>query len=244
MKLHTDFAQKKDGQPTIEWLLARCGRITASDADCLVTPLGKVKTGDAVETYLIKKLAERWTGGSSDAFAGFESFAMNQGTILEDEAIPFAELAYNLSITQVGFVSLNDDVGCSPDGLVMDGERVASGIEIKCPQLETHMRYLLAGTLPKDYAAQVQFCMYVTGAANWHFLSYRRGFPALHVLVERDEKFQTAIGEAVDSFLAKLHDAMKRMIEINGGEPLPKTRGAVAFKLPEVKQPTTLDIIP
>ncbi len=241
MKIHAHFQQKKAGDPTLEWTLARSGVVTASELSNLVTPLAKTKDGEGPKTYLIEKLAEQWIGGPLPSFT---AFATEQGTILEEEAIPFAEFNFGLKIRQVGFVStMAGKVGCSPDGLIGFDEKqfsdtaptdyrpvgTESGIEIKCPQLVNHIKYLMAGEVPKEYLAQIHGSMFVTGAQSWHFLSYRRGFPALFLRVERDEKWQAAIAEAVEQFLADLDNARARLIKINGGPPSERTRGIVPF---------------
>ncbi len=230
----------------MEWMLARVGIVTASEMDSLISPLGKIRTGEGVESYLCKKLAERWIGGPSGQF--FNSFAMEQGNILEEQAIPFAELEYGLKVRQVGFVLDNGGfAGCSPDGLIGFGDLRTdsvtqyelsgdeSGIEIKCPQLETHIKYLLAGELPKEYVAQVQGSMWVTGCSTWHFMSYRRNFPALHLVIERDDKFQESLSLAIECFQEQFDKSLARLIEINGGPPNPNHRGNVPFKSPEPK---------
>jgi hypothetical protein len=136
--------------------------------------------------------------------------------VLEDEAIPWYELEFNKKINRVGFITRDDQlIGCSPDGLLEDGE----GIEIKSPEAHTHVGYLLEGVLPTEYAVQVQSCMYVTDADSWNFISYRRGFPKLVLKVGRDEKAQSAIGEALEKFLADFENAKDQMIQLNGGPP-------------------------
>jgi hypothetical protein len=241
MKISAHFQQKNGGDPTVEWMLARVGIVTASEMDNLITPEGKMRTGDTPKTYMYKKIAERWIGGG---LASFNSFSMEQGQILEEKALPYAAVKYDLDIQQVGFITTNDGmVGCSPDGLIgfdanwlkdsptpyntMRGGE--SGIEIKCPELHTHIKYLLAGELPKDYVAQVQGSMYVTGCPTWHFLSYRRNMPPLHLVIERDEKFQANLKTALDSFMKQYFAELARLITINGGEPDNKTRGIVPF---------------
>lgn len=216
-------------QGSIEWLLLRSGIPTASEFHALVTPLWKVKTGEAPETYLHKKLAEWWTGAPLTTFYGA---SMEQGNVLEDEAIPWYELEFNQKINRVGFITTDDGkVGCSPDGLLDGG-----GIEIKSPEAHTHVGYVLSGDLPKDYATQVQGAMYVTGGDWWRFVSYRRGFPKLVLKVERDEKAQEAIGEALARFLEVFEDAKAAMISLNGGPPkrgltpMPSRREPSAFK--------------
>jgi hypothetical protein len=245
MKIHAEFQQKNGGDPTVEWLLARCGVVTASEFSSLVTPLGKVSEGKGVFTYLCEKLAERWIGGP---LPSFYASACEQGSILEEEAIPFAALDYNLDIQQVGFVAMDGArVGCSPDGLIgfnglskdqptdyhLTGSE--SGIEIKCPNLETHIKYLLKNELPADYVAQVQGSMFVTGCATWHFLSYRRKLPALHLVIGRDEKYHAALAEALESFNDQLDEAMEKLVKINGGLPDQKHRGNVPFTMPALQ---------
>ena len=61
--------------------------------------------------------------------------------------------------------------------------------------------------------------MFVTGRKWWKFLSYRRGFPPLVLEIERDEKIQAVLAEALAQFLAKFDAEMANMIDANGGPP-------------------------
>ncbi len=199
-------------QGSVEWMQARAGIPTASEFDCLVTPELKVRTGDMPRTYLAKKLAEAWLGGP---LLTFNVFDMDQGRILEEEALPWFELEHNESVQRVGLVTTDDGrVGCSPDGLLK-----GSGIEVKCPRPETQTGYLLKGELPKDYRAQVHGSMYVTGYHSWKFLSYCRRFPALLLTVERDDGIQSAIQDAVGEFLIQFDAGWKKLCDMNGGPP-------------------------
>jgi hypothetical protein len=191
----------------------RAGIPTASEFDQLVTPGFEIRKGEMPRTYLAKKLAEWWLGGP---IATLNTFDMDQGQVLEEEALPFFELVSGLSLRRVGFIT-NDDgtYGCSPDGLLDDG----SGIEIKCPAVHTHTKYLLNGDLPPEYGPQVHGAMFVTGAQSWRFLSYCRRFPALNLVVARDEEKAGAIAAALSSFLRSFSEAKDRLIEVNGGEP-------------------------
>lgn len=200
-------------QGSVDWSLARSGIPTASEFDNLISPTWEVRKGAMPDSYLAAKVAEAWQGGP---LTGFNSFDMEQGQILEGEAVPWFELAYEMPIQRVGLVTTDDGkIGASPDGLI--GED--GGIEIKCPMVNTHVGYLLKGTLPKEYAAQVHGSLYVTGRKWWKFLSYRRRFPQLVIEVQRDDAIQEAIHEALTLFLARFDRAMERMIEINGGPP-------------------------
>lgn len=209
MIIHNEFKQN-----TLEWHMARAGIPTASEFDSLLTAKFEIRNGDTPRTYLERKVAEAWQGGPLPIFNG--SFAMEQGKILEEEAIPWYELEYSTRIQRVGFVTTDDKrAGCSPDGLI--GEH--SGIELKCPEAHTHVKYLLNGTLPKDYACQVHGSMFVTGRPQWQFVSYRRNFPALVLTIERDEEIQEKIAEALAQFFEKFDLAMEQMVELNGGPP-------------------------
>lgn len=177
------------------WLQARLGIPTASEFDSIITPEWKVRTGQGPTTYLYTKLCEKFMGAFAD---GGSSFAMGQGSILEHEAIPWYEFTEGVRVQRVGFCTTDDGrIGCSPDGLI--GEE--GGIEIKCPAPVTHLRYYFEGVLPKEHAAQVHGNMFVTGRKWWKFVSYSRQFPQLVVHVERDERIQKAIGEALAQFL-------------------------------------------
>jgi hypothetical protein len=213
MKVHTDL-----DQGSLLWHQLRAGKITASEADALVTPLGKVKEGDGPKTYLFEKLAERWTGLPLPQIKGI--FDMEQGEILESYAKPSFVLETGREIGNVGFIESEDGFcGCSPDGFAQPNPFVDIGVEIKCPKLETHIRYLLDGGLPKQYVAQVQFSMFVTGFEQWHFYSYRRRMPNLHLIIERDEDYQSAIRRAVDEFKIRFDLHFEKLCEINGGPP-------------------------
>ena len=192
------------------------GIATASEIDAMVTCCGRktkgweVKDGDGAETYICRKLAEKW---KNEADEGFVSYSMEQGSLKEGVAIPFYEGLFDVKVRRVGFVLMDDGTfGCSPDGLILDG-----GIEIKCPEPHTHIGYLRSGGLPKDYAVQVQSSMYATGAKWWKFMSHANDLPPHIVTVERDPLAMDVIAEAVEMFNAKMKRGMDRMLELNGG---------------------------
>lgn len=229
-------------QGSLSWMLARSGIPTASEFDALLTPEFKIRTGDMPKTYLARKLAEAWVGGP---LPGAGVWDMDQGKILEEEAIPFYSLEYQEEIQQVG-LCLTDDgrVGCSPDGLIGND----CGIEIKCPAVHTHVGYLLTGNVPKEYLAQVHGAMYVTGRPSWKFMSYCRKLPALLIHVDRDEEIIETINLAIQEFLARFDFGMQRLIDLNGGNR-PKRRPIISSdERPkfswETATPEQCDVIP
>ena len=190
----------------------RAGLPTASEFENLITPLWKPREGAGRETYLFQKRAEKLLGAPLEDHGS--SWAMDQGSIREMEARPWFEFATGIKVDRAGFVTTDDDrIGCSPDGLI--GED--GGLELKCPQPNTHLQYLLAGVVPKQYLAQVHGSMFVTGRKWWYFLSYSRSFPPLLIKVERDEKVIAAISAAVYSFVADLDEKFAQVMAM--GQP-------------------------
>ena len=213
MKIHTEFEQN-----SLAWLQCRAGKLTASEAVGLVTPLFKIRTGETPETLLYTKLAEAWRGFPVDTFT---TKAMEYGHLKEEQAIPFFELAFEEKITRVGFIESDDgSMGCSPDG-ILPGEM---GIEIKCLSAPNHLKILLRGEMPAEYAPQVHFSMMITGWKAWRFLSFCPGYPPFVTLIERDENIQATLQVAGEMFIEKLATAKAKLKEINGGKwPEPKT---------------------
>lgn len=192
------------------WNQLRVGKVTASNLDQLLTPQFAIRKGEMPQTYLCRVVAEAFKGRPLDD-DGFSSYDTENGQILEEEArrlFCFEHKPKGERLIDAGFIEHDDGrFGCSPDALI--GE--TSGIEIKCPKFKTHVKYLLGGELPADYAAQVHGSIYATGRPSWVFMSYARGFPPFVLTVQRDEKICAAIAEALKGFYAKFDDAMAKL---------------------------------
>ena len=192
-------------QRTLDWSKLHVGIPTASGFHNLLTPEFKLREGETPKSYLYLKIAEAWKG---EPVIELSTFSIEQGDFMEAEARPFFELITNQRVREVGFITTDDGkAGCSPDGLFGDD----NGLEIKCPSAQVHVKYLLQGTLPKEYAAQVHGSMFVTGYPRWTFLSYRRGFPPFIIEVKRDEAIIAKIGEAVNRFHDELRKAQAKI---------------------------------
>lgn len=202
-------------QKSAEWLLARATIPTASEFSNLVTPKFEIRkwSTEMPNTYLCRKLAEKWLGGP---LMGFNSFATEQGEIVEEEGIRSLEFEFGWKVQRVGLVLTDDKlIGCSPDGLIGEDD----GLELKCPNPETHIKYLLNGDLPPDYGPQVHGALLVTGRTKWTFVSYRRRMPPFIFHVPKDDAIQDKLSEALAEFLARFASGWQRLCEINGGEP-------------------------
>lgn len=188
-------------QGSEEWLAARSGIATAS---CFSAILATIKSGEAAErrNYRAKLVVERLTGR---CVSGFTTAAMQQGT----EREPLARAAYESRtrtfVNEVGFCRHDElEAGASPDGLIGDD----GGLEVKCPELATHLSYLRLKTEPSAYTPQIQGCMWITGRAWWDFVSFNPDFPAHLQLVirrvPRDEKAIASLEFAVGLFMEEV----------------------------------------
>lgn len=204
-------------QGSSEWLEARAGIVTASELDNLISPTMKVRDGETPKTYMHTKIAERWIGALVQSFGGG---VMEQGSILEGEALPWFAINQRAKVRKVGLVLTDDgSFGASPDGLV-DGEY---GVEIKCPQPPNHVKWLLAGTVPPAHLLQCYGGMYATGLAEWRFVSYCRDFPALVVRLKRDAMVMQLIAKTVGEFNESMSAEYKKLEEANGGPRIEST---------------------
>jgi putative phage-type endonuclease len=188
-------------QGSEQWLAIRKGRATASEASKILTSTGKTSTQ---ALGYMRKLAREtfcddpmeWTGNKFTDW----------GNEHEADARELFESKTKLQVAQVGFCNRADNapIGCSPDGLIV-GTTVsthgfAAGLELKCPQVDTHVGYVLDGVLPTEYKMQVHWSMAVTGLREWWFMSY---FPQLNPLILKVtwDSFTDAVVKAQDDFV-------------------------------------------
>lgn len=198
-------------QGSVDWSLARAGKITASELCSLVSDTGKIRAGDMPKTYLHKKVAEAWLGGP---LASLNVWDMEQGSLLEQFARPAFTLETGLEVKQIGLIESDDGkFVCSPDGIIGDD----CGLEIKSPRVETHIGYVLENIVPPQYVMQIQGSLYLSGFPRWFFFSFCRRMPPLILEVKPDEKIQEAISEAVELFLERFDDALDKLTKLNGG---------------------------
>lgn len=182
------------------WYALRRGLPTASRFDSILTP----KTGEpskAQEKLIDELIAESIQPPEQGFIRHYISPEMEQGMKLEGEARCSFELEYakGQPVKEVGFIMHDSGLfGGSPDALVGDD----SGLEMKCPNLSTHIGYVRAGVLPPEYRCQLHGSMVVTGRNSWSFFSYARGALPFHILVKRDD-FTKKLEDALYAFSKK-----------------------------------------
>ena len=187
-------------QGSEEWLSARLGIPTATGIKNIVTQSGQKSSGWV--SYLAELIAESIEGGSD----GFKSNDMQRGNELEPRARMAYEFETGNDVVQVGGVYLNadKDLMVSPDGLIPS---LTKGLEIKCPKMKTHIKYLLEGGVPVEYVIQVQAALWVTGYETWDFISYCPEYqkqPLYVYTAERDQVLMQAFDEHIPNFIRTL----------------------------------------
>jgi hypothetical protein len=141
---------------------------------------------------------------------------MTRGTEMEPEAILAYEERTGYKVQRVGFVSLGEWLGFSPDGLIdLDG-----GVETKCPKITTHLDWIDAGILPPEHKWQVKYSLAVSGRKYWDFVSYHPDAKtnsidnSLFIIrVERNERECDEIMYECGKFIA---DLKKSIVNVTG----------------------------
>lgn len=206
-------------QGSPEWLAARLGIPTASHFGEILTASGKLS--QSADRYMNQLLAEWLAGKPVDMDT---TVWMERGNELEAEARLSYEIETGSDVAQVGLVYLDEkrDVGCSPDGLIIQkpyglyaaesGEGLIdvvmrgyhNGIEIKCPKASTLVSYYGKGC-PAKYYPQIQGQIWICDLEWVDFYAYHPDLPPYRFRVERDEVYIRSLAEAVAKFNIQLN---------------------------------------
>ena len=193
-------------QRTEEWFKYKIGKVGASRLDA-VCAKGQ---GVTRKNYMMELLIARLTGEYPESYTSPE---MQRGIDLETEArYAYENLTGNV-VMETGFIlhPLIKDSGASPDGLIgIDG-----GLEIKCPNTATHLKYLMTDKIDTKYIYQMQWGMACTERQWWDFVSYDNRLPdKLKIYVqrfERDEDIIKFLTEEVEEFIKELNELQLKL---------------------------------
>jgi hypothetical protein len=205
-------------QRSPEWFALRSGRLTGSRAaDVLAT----IKSGEAAarRDLRMQLVCERLTGQPQES--GYLNADMMRGIDLEPVARAAYEVITGDFVTTSGFLALPDLMaGCSLDGHLGDYQTLVS---IKCPKTATHIGYLRAGVMPASYVPQMLHELWITGAREYHFLSFDDRLPdALRTFFVRVPRNEDAVQEYADKakqFLAEVDretEALRTLADLPG----------------------------
>lgn len=214
---HRDLVQGSE-----EWHAARCGLLTASEIDRIITPTLKIADNAKTRMHLWELAAQRI---SKHVEPQYISDAMLRGH--EDEIYARELYAKHYApVEECGFVT-NDKwgftLGCSPDGLVAEDGMIECKSRCQKYQVQTIVEeWTGVALIPEEYKLQVQTSLLVTGRKWTDFISYSGGLPAAVVRVEAHPETQEAIIEAAAKFEARINEAIADFhaaVEARGYKP-------------------------
>jgi hypothetical protein len=184
-----------------EWFAEHAGIPGASSMDKIITSTGKPSTQR--KDLMYKLCAEALLGEKE---RGYTNPTMDEGTAREDESRAMFEFMYDVEVHQVGMCYKNEQKKylCSPDGLIKDGDKWISGLEMKNPLAKTHVSYLDIGKLPTKYFVQVQTSLFITGLPKWYFMSYYPGLDPFIIEVFTDLEFHEILDKGLFKFCLEL----------------------------------------
>ncbi len=202
-------------QGTSEWIKAKLGIASSSNAYKMITPARFAPTKpEAMAKYAGRLLMESVVGAPTDET---QTEWMKRGTAQEPHAIEWYELERSVDVQRVGFCTLDDgSFGFSPDGLVDED----GGVEIKVPSLENHGWYWISPSALYEkggqghWKVQVQACLWASGRKWWDLVSFNSKAEPVVVRVEPDPKFQEAFAPIVSDFAKQLAAHRERYDEL------------------------------
>lgn len=200
-------------QGSDEWLISRCGVITASRAHDIIKP-GRAKGSysEARKTYMLELIAQVATGRLPEQSQFKQAAWGNENEPLAREAYEARNFA---CVNTCGLIYKDESMRCgiSPDGIMED-----RGLEIKNPfTTQVHLETLLSGVIKPEYLTQCQYSMWVSGLERWDFCSYdfrMRGKPENRLVVipqYRDLEIMARFDEEIPMFISEMDDRLGRL---------------------------------
>lgn len=191
-------------QGSEEWLQARCGLITASDMNLILTPTLRPSDNEKTKKHVYELAAQRLTNYVEPQYVGDHMLRGREDEIKAREAY-----ADNYApVREVG--GMVRDFGgfkiwCSPDGLV--GEN--GGIECKSRLQKYQVQTFVDWEVPVEHRLQVQTALLVSGRDWWDYVSYSGGMPMAVIRVWPDEGMHHAILNSCEAFEEKVQRVMQ-----------------------------------
>jgi hypothetical protein len=172
-------------QGSLEWHRLRQGKVTGTT---LKSAIGSPKVQ---ETLMYKIIAELMT---EPQISDINSASVARGRELEPIARKAVEAKSGINFIETGML-ISDDIegfGMSPDGIFEDKDgKIIGGLEIKCPDSKTHIKYCIDGGLPKEYDDQVKAPFLMSDDIQWwYFASFddrNYELPLFLIRISRDQ---------------------------------------------------------
>jgi len=185
-------------QGSYQWFQMRLGVITASHASDIISK----KNSAARSGYIAQLIAEIATGIPKEEV---NAKTLAYGKENEPKARQAYEFMSMESVSEIPFVYSTEfgmRCGCSPDGVITSKP---VGLEIKCPfTTKVHIETLIDSVIKKEYQAQMDFSLLVTGLEAWEFCSFDPRMTRMQI--------HTIPWERNDARLKTMHDAVSEFI--------------------------------
>ncbi|NJC06546.1 putative phage-related endonuclease [Sphingomonas kaistensis] len=194
-------------QGSDEWHQARCGLLTASELDRIITPSLKIASNAKERAHCWELAAQRITNYVEPTYI---SDAMLRGHNDEYRARELYSEKF-APVTECGFVTnarWGFTLGCSPDGLVGDEGMIECKSRGQKFQVQTLVDWHERRVIPEDFVLQVQGQLLITGRKWCDLVSYSGGLPMITMRVEPAPTIQDAILEAAAKFEARIHEVV------------------------------------
>ena len=123
-----------------------------------------------------------------------------RGIELEEQAATYCSLLTGLNWQEVGFVEVSSFIGCSPDRIVLENDKITNILEIKCPNDKNFLELLVTQNIPKNYICQVNFQMMCCEVKKATFFSYNQNIYPYYFMreIDRDEEMFAKIQKGLD----------------------------------------------
>lgn len=194
IKIYKELEQGSD-----EWKAARCGLITASQMNLVLTPTLKIANNDKTRSHVYELAAQRVNNYVEDSYISED---MIRGMIDEIDA-KYIYAQANGDVDDVGFIVNSDhgfSIGYSPDGMCGD----FGLIEIKSRRQKFQIETISKDEVPEEYILQIQTGLMVSNRKWCDFVSYCAGMPLYVKRVFPDAEIQQKIIGACTEFEAKI----------------------------------------
>lgn len=203
LTVYQDLEQGSD-----EWHAARCGLMTCSELNLILTPTLKLANNEKTRSHAYELAAQRITQYVEPGYIGENMLRGWQDEITARELYS----QHRAPVQEVG--GMCRDFGtfklwCSPDGLVGTDGGTESKSRIQKYQIQT----ITSNEVPQDHVLQVQGCLAVSGREWWDYISFCGGMPMWVIRVLPDPAIQQAIKEACEAFEVKIQELMTQYQE-------------------------------
>jgi len=187
-------------QGSEEWFRVRLGKFTGSVAQAIAA------NGKGLETLVFEKAAEILTSKPKPSYTNDD---IKRGREYEDMARNAYEIETGRTVKQVGFVEVDEFVGCSPDGLVEDDGL----IEIKCKNDANYARFLYDQKVDPAHNWQIQFNLWVTEREWCDHIVFNENFtkPISVIRIQRNETEIAKLKAGVLTGIAQLKSILEKI---------------------------------